>query len=523
MTILDQETRSDTGPATRAAATAATRTAFRTCPLCEAGCGLEITVVDDRVTRIRGDRDDVFSHGFICPKGSTLKHLHEDPDRVRTPLIKRDGVFQPATWDEAFTEIDRRLSAIVDRHGRQSSAAYLGNPGAHSLSPLLYGRPFLKALGTTNIYSASTVDQRPKEVSAALMFGGFFIPVPDVDRTDFLLVLGANPYASNGSLATAPDWPGRIESMRARGGKLVVVDPRRSRTAEEADEWIAIRPGTDPYLLAAMVRTIVDDDLVDLGTVAEYVTGYDDMVAALAPYDADSVAALTGIDADTIRRLARELVASPTAAVYGRIGTTTAEFGTIASWLVDVLNIVSGNLDRPGGAMFATPATGGSSTRGKPRAGKDLRLGARTSRVRGLRRDAGRVPGGLPRGGDRDPRRRPDQGAVHHRRQPGAVAPERSAARQRPRTARADGVDRHLRQRDDPACRRDPAGAFRAPEAALRRRAPATRPAQRRQLVGTRVPTRRRRARRVADPGQAGADRPGNGRRRATRRWSTTS
>ena len=260
------------------------------------------------------------------------------------------------------------------------------------MSPLLYGRPFLKALGTTNIYSASTVDQRPKEVSAALMFGGFFIPVPDVDRTDFLLVLGANPYASNGSLATAPDWPGRIESMRARGGKLVVVDPRRSRTAEEADEWIAIRPGTDPYLLAAMVRTIVDDDLVDLGTVAEYVTGYDDMVAALAPYDADSVAGLTGIDADTIRRLARELVASPTAAVYGRIGTTTAEFGTIASWLVDVLNIVSGNLDRPGGAMFATPATGGSSTRGKPRAGKDLRLGSRTSRVRGLGATLGEFP-----------------------------------------------------------------------------------------------------------------------------------
>jgi anaerobic selenocysteine-containing dehydrogenase len=392
MTSLDQETRSDTGPATRAAATAATRTAFRTCPLCEAGCGLEITVVEDRVTRIRGDRDDVFSRGFICPKGSTLKQLHEDPDRVRTPLIKRDGVFQPATWDEAFTEIDRRLSAIVDRHGRQSSAAYLGNPGAHSLSPLLYGRPFLKALGTTNIYSASTVDQRPKEVSAALMFGGFFIPVPDVDRTDFLLVLGANPYASNGSLATAPDWPGRIESMRARGGKLVVVDPRRSRTAAEADEWIAIRPGTDPYLLAAMVRTIVDDGLVDLGTVAEYVTGYDDMVAALAPYDADSVAGLTGIDADTIRRLALELVASPTAAVYGRIGTTTAEFGTIASWLVDVLNIVSGNLDRPGGAMFATPATGGSSTRGKPRAGKDLRLGSRRSRVRGLGATLGEFP-----------------------------------------------------------------------------------------------------------------------------------
>src|SRR5688500_8456457 len=314
MTILDLEARPDTGPDSgpdsEVTATTAARTTFRTCPLCEAGCGLEITVVDDRVTRIRGDRDDVFSHGFICPKGSTLKHLHEDPDRVRTPLIKRDGVFQPATWDEAFAEIERRLSAIVEQHGRQSTAAYLGNPGAHSLSPMLYAKPFLKALGTTNIYSASTVDQRPKEVSAALMFGGFFVPVPDVDRTDFLLILRANPYASNGSLATAPDWPGRIEAMRARGGKLVVVDPRRSRTAEEADEWIAIRPGTDPYLLAGMIRTIIDEGLVDLGTVAEYVKGYDDMVAAVAPYDADAVAGITGVEADTIRRIARELVAS---------------------------------------------------------------------------------------------------------------------------------------------------------------------------------------------------------------------
>jgi anaerobic selenocysteine-containing dehydrogenase len=392
MTILDQDARPDTGPETGVATSAATRTAFRTCPLCEAGCGLEITIVDDRVTRIRGDRDDVFSQGFICPKGSTLKHLHEDPDRLRTPLIKRDGVFQPATWDEAFAEIERRLSAIVERHGRQSTAAYLGNPGAHSLSPLLYGKPFLKALGSTNIYSASTVDQRPKEVAAGLMFGGFFIPVPDVDRTDFLFVLGANPYASNGSLATAPDWPGRIEAMRARGGKLVVVDPRRSRTAEEADEWIAIRPGTDPYLLAGMIRTIIDDGLVDLGSVADCVNGYDDMVAALTPYDADAVAGITGVDAGTIRRLARELVASPTAAVYGRIGTTTSEFGTIASWLVDVLNIVTGNLDRPGGAMFTTPATGGSSTRGKPRSGKDLRLGSRTSRVRGLGATLGEFP-----------------------------------------------------------------------------------------------------------------------------------
>ena len=242
------------------------RTAYRTCPLCEAGCGLEITLRGDDVVRIRGDRDDVFSHGYICPKGSTLKQLHEDPDRVRTPLIKRDGRFVEATWDEAFAEIERRLLPIVDAHGRDSAAVYIGNPSAHSLGALLYGRFAIKGLGSANLFSASTVDQRPKELSAGLMFGlPLTIPVPDIDRTDYLLMLGANPYASNGSLATAPDWPGRIEALQARGGRLVVVDPRRSRTAEEADEHVFIRPGTDAFLLIAMVHTLFDEGLVDLG------------------------------------------------------------------------------------------------------------------------------------------------------------------------------------------------------------------------------------------------------------------
>ena len=387
MTLVEKE------PTVAAATPSSTRTAFRTCPLCEAGCGLEITVTDDTVGRIRGDRDDVFSHGFICPKGSTLKQLHDDPDRVRTPLIKRGSEFHEATWPEAFAEIERRLLPILESHGRNSVGVYAGNPSAHSISGLLYLRSLIKAIGTHNMFSASTVDQRPKELASALMFGNpITIAVPDVDRTDFLFMLGANPYASNGSLATAPDWPGRIEAMRARGGRLVVVDPRRSRTAEEADEWIAIRPGTDPFLLAAMVRTLIDERLVDLGAVAPFVSGFDRLAPALVRYDADTAAGITGIDAETIRRLARELAASPTAAVYGRIGTTTAEFGTIASWLVDVLNIVTGNLDRPGGAMFATPATGGSNTRGAPRVGRGVKVGQHRSRVRGLAATFGEFP-----------------------------------------------------------------------------------------------------------------------------------
>ncbi len=369
------------------------RMAYRTCPLCEAGCGLEITLDGEHVTRIRGDRDDVFSHGFICPKGSTLKQLHEDPDRVRQPLVRRDGELAAATWDEAFAEVDRRLAPIIETHGRDAVAVYLGNPNAHSLASMLYIKALVRAIGSRNVYTASTVDQRPKELAAAHMFGGgLIVPVPDVDRTDFLLMLGANPYASNGSLATAPDWPGRIEALRARGGKLVVVDPRRSRTAAEADEWIAVRPGSDPFLLAAMVRVLLDEVLVDLGDVAAYVEGLDRLGPAVAAFGPDDVAGITGVDAATIRRLARELAAAPRAAVYGRIGTTTAEFGTLASWLVDVLNICTGNLDRPGGAMFTTPAVAGTNTSGAPRVGRGMRPNHPRSRVRDLPGTFGELP-----------------------------------------------------------------------------------------------------------------------------------
>ena len=216
-----------------------TRTAYRTCPLCEAGCGLEIALRDgpagEEVVRIRGDRDDVFSRGFLCPKGSTLKQLHEDPDRIRRPLVKRDGQHVEVSWDEAFAEIERRLLPILERDGLDACAVYVGNPNAHNLAGLLYLAPVLRALGSTRVFTASTVDQRPKEISTAFLFGGSLtVPVPDVDRTDFLLVLGANPFASNGSLATAPDWPGRLKGIRARGGKVVVVDPRRTETAVRA-------------------------------------------------------------------------------------------------------------------------------------------------------------------------------------------------------------------------------------------------------------------------------------------------
>ena len=356
----------------------------RTCPLCEAGCGLELTVRNDTVVRIRGDRDNAFSRGFICPKGSALHHLHADPDRLRRPLVRRGddpatATWEEVTWDEAFAVVEAGLRGIIERHGRDAVAIYLGNPSVHSLGPTLFNGTLVKALGTTNVFSASTVDQMPKHVSSGYLYGNpLLIPVPDLDRTDHLLILGANPYASNGSLCTAPDFPGRLEAIQARGGKVTVVDPRRTETADHADEWVPIRPGADAHLLMAMAQVLFADDLVDLGGLSEHVSGLDELRAAVGPFTPEAVAPSRASTPPTIRRLAHELAAAPTASVYGRIGTHTAAFGTIAAWAVDVLNACTGNLDRPGGAMFATPAHDRGPGSGK---GRGFVTGRRRSRV----------------------------------------------------------------------------------------------------------------------------------------------
>ena len=366
----------------------ATRVAFRTCPLCEATCGLRLEIEDDRVRRIRGDEDDPFSRGFICPKGSTLGALHDDPDRLRQPLVRHDGVLTEAGWDEAFSEVERRLAAILEERGRDAVAVYVGNPNAHNFANALALRPLVKALGTKNVYSASTVDQMPKHVACGLVFGHpLVIPVPDIDRTDLLLLLGANPLESNGSLATAPDWPGRLEAIRRRGGRVVVVDPRRTRTAEHADLHVPIRPGTDAALLAGIAHALFAEGLTDPGPLVEMVSGIDLVAAAVAGFTPERVSSFTGIPAETIVGLARELAAAPTAVVYGRIGTHTTAYGTLAAWLVDVVNVLTGNLDRPGGAMF--PHAAHEQPRRPARA---FRTGRWTSRARGLPEVLGELP-----------------------------------------------------------------------------------------------------------------------------------
>lgn len=354
---------------------------YRTCPLCEATCGLEVAVEDGVVGRIRGDRDDVFSHGFICPKGSTLKHLHEDPDRLRAPLVKRGESHVEVSWDEAFAEIERLLVPVLDAHGRESAAIYLGNPNVHNHALTIYGRALITALGTKNIFSASTVDQMPRHVSSGYLYGdGLAIPVPDLDRTDYLLVLGANPFESNGSLATAPDFPGRLQAIGERGGRLVVVDPRRTKTTAAADEHLRIRPGGDAAWLAAIANVLFDEDLVDLGPAGEHLDGVEAVAELVAPFRPEAVARATWIEPEVTRRIARELAAAPTAAVYGRIGTNTVEFGTLASWLTDVVTALTGNLDRPGGLMWPH---GAHQKAHRPGPGRGFRTGRWQTRVSG--------------------------------------------------------------------------------------------------------------------------------------------
>jgi anaerobic selenocysteine-containing dehydrogenase len=367
--------------------------AYVTCPLCEATCGLEVRIdhlASGPDVKVRGDGDDVFSAGYTCPKGVSIGALHADPDRLRTPLVKRDGELVEVSWDEAFAEVEARLLPIIDTHGPQAVAAYFGNPTAHSLAGALYLRALIKALGTTNVFSAGSVDQLPKVFASGYLYGDpATVAIPDLDQTDHLLVIGGNPLVSNGSLMTAPDLRRRLRAIRERG-RLVVVDPVRTRTAEAATEHVAVRPGSDALLLFAMVHTLFDEGLVDLGDAAPHVAGLDDVRRLAGDFSPERVAPLTGVDAATTRRLARDLAAAERAAVYGRMGTTTQRFGTIASWLVDVLNVITGNLDRPGGVLFPTAAAGQPNTRPGPR--KPFRHGRWHSRVRGLPEVMGELP-----------------------------------------------------------------------------------------------------------------------------------
>lgn len=329
-------------------------TVYRTCVLCEATCGIAIEIDGDKVLGVRGDEADPFSKGYICPKGTALADLHADPDRLRRPMRRDGSTWVEMGWDEAFDLVGTKLNGIRKAYGRDSIAVYQGNPTAHNLGLLTYGQLLLRSLGTKNIYSATSMDQLPHMLAALQMFGNqILMPVPDVDRTDFMICLGANPLASNGSIMTAPDMRARLKAIRDRGGEVVVLDPRRTETAEKADRHLFIRPGTDAVFLLAMAHVLFADGLRPTRVA---LAGVDELRVATKPWTPERAAAITGVAADDIRGLARKLASTQRAVLYGRIGICTQEFGGLAAWLCYTLNALTGHLDEPGGLMFTTPA-----------------------------------------------------------------------------------------------------------------------------------------------------------------------
>jgi anaerobic selenocysteine-containing dehydrogenase len=320
-------------------------------------CGIEIRVQDGQRLDIRGDKDDPFSRGYICPKAAALQDIYYDKDRLRHPVRRTANGWQRIEWDEAFDEVARNLKRIRATHGKNSTATYLGNPTVHSYGAMLFAPGFIKSLHTRNRFSATSVDQLAHHVAGYLMFGHqLLLPVPDLDRTEYFLILGANPAASNGSMMTAPGMNRRLQEIRERGGKVILIDPRRNETAKLADQHIFIRPGTDALLLLALLHVVFEEGLTRLGSLTSVTDGVELIEELVAEFPPAKVSAITGIDADQIRRLAREFASAESAVCYGRIGVSTQEFGGVCQWLINVLNTVTGNLDSPGGAMFTLPA-----------------------------------------------------------------------------------------------------------------------------------------------------------------------
>lgn len=330
---------------------------YRSCHLCEAICGIAITVAGEQRLDIRGDKDDPFSRGYICPKAVALQDIHYDKDRLKHPVRRTAGGWERISWAKAFDEVTQNLKHVRAQHGRNSIATYLGNPTVHNSGALLFAPGFIRSLRTRNRFSATSVDQLAHHLSALLMFGHqLLIPVPDVDRTKFFLMLGANPAVSNGSLMTAPGMSRRLQEIQRRGGKVILIDPRYNETARLADRHLFIRPGTDALLLLALLHVVFDERLTHLDQLASFTKGVETVAKLAAEFPPERVASITGIGANEIRLLAREFASAESAVCYGRIGLSTQEFGGVCQWLINVLNIVTGNLDRSGGAMFTLPA-----------------------------------------------------------------------------------------------------------------------------------------------------------------------
>mgnify|MGYP005987834131 CR=1 FL=1 len=358
------------------------KTHYRNCNICEAMCGLEIKYQDKEILSIKGDQQDPFSKGYNCPKATALADFYNDKDRLKTPIRRTATGWEDISWDEAFTEITEKLKGIQHQYGKNALGVYLGNPNAHNLGNALVLKPFMRSLGTINRYSSASTDQMPHHVASNFMFGaGMLIPVPDIDRTDFMLIIGGNPVVSNGSMMTAPNVIGRLKAIQKRGGKVVVVDPRRTRTAKIADQHIFIRPEKDALLLLAIIHCVFETQAVNLRHLATMVEGLSDIEQLAKTYSPESVAEFVGIEVEIIRNLANDILAADSAVCYSRMGASTQSFGGLCQWLTNVVNIITGNFDRAGGAMFPQPAF--DLVRNKDK-GHKTSFGQHYSRVRKL-------------------------------------------------------------------------------------------------------------------------------------------
>lgn len=363
-----------------------TREVLGVCNLCEAICGLRLTIEDDRVTGVRGNPEDPLSRGHICPKGVSIGDIYTDPDRLRRPVRRVGDDWVEIDWNEAFDLVADGLSRVINEHGSDAVGFYLGNPNVHSLGSMTHGLGMVKTLRSRNTFSATSVDQLPHQLVAHLLYGHqLMLPIPDIDRTSYFLVFGANPMASNGSLMTAPDFPNRLRELKARGGRMVVFDPRRTETAKVASEHHFIRPGADVYVLLAMLHVLITDDLL---RPPAYVSGVEEIAETVAGFTPERASEVSGVPVEEIRRVAKEFAAADRAVAYGRIGVSTTAFGSVAQWAIQMLNLLTGRLDEVGGAMFTSPAIDVVGRRIVGRGHHD----AWQSRVRGLPETAGEFP-----------------------------------------------------------------------------------------------------------------------------------
>ena len=368
---------------------------YRSCPTCEASCGLVMEVDREakQVISIKGDPDNHRSRGYVCAKSQAFHYIYEDPERLTRPVKKINGQWQEIDWEEALNETARRLAAIRDQYGKDAIAMYYGNPNGHNFSTQIYTQMFITLLNTERFFSAGSVDQQPKNLGCELLYGnGWVFPIPDIDHTDFFVCMGGNPMVSQGSLMSAPDIENRLKAIQQRGGQVVVIDPRRTETADVADQHLFVRPGTDAFLLMAFVNELFATGRVTPGRLQDFTDGIEKLESISAPYTPDAVAGITGVAADRLRQLVQDFCSARAPVLYGRVGLCTQRFGTLASWLVDVLNILTGRLDAKGGAMFPRPATAHNDPAAAP---PELGYNRWQSKARGFPEYMGMLPASL--------------------------------------------------------------------------------------------------------------------------------